>query len=214
MLPVHEDGIEKYGDGLVKIKQNGFHDQHQLVCVAPGNTSTPWYVDHDFDPQKQHEIHLLETVIPFLEKRYRVQTDDKTRLLIGFSKSGWGAMTLLLRNPEVFYRAAAWDSGIRVDVGPIEESERDERIAQHWGSNANFEANRLSNLIQRRGNELGKDARLFYFNTEGKRAIGGVAIHRLLVENMVPHRYVLEPHRTNAWDSGWIPDAIDFLVTE
>jgi S-formylglutathione hydrolase FrmB len=141
-----------------------------------------------------------------------VQTDAKGRLLIGFSKSGWGALALVLRHPDAFYRAAAWDSGIRVDTGPIEESERAERIHREWGSVENFEANRLSNLIKTRGKDLGDKSRLFYFNTEGKRAAGGVEIHRLLVENEIPHHYVMEPHRTHAWDSGWIPEAMAFLV--
>jgi arylsulfatase A len=214
VLPVHEDGIDKHGDGLVEIKKHGFHNQHQLICVAPGFTSKPWFADHDLNPKKQDESHLLKTVIPFIEKRYPVRADARGRLLIGFSKSGWGAATLLLRNPNVFYRAAAWDSGIRVDTGAIEEVERAERIAREWGSLENFEANRLSSLIKTRGKALGDEARLFYFNTGGTRAIGGVEIHRLLVEHEIPHRYVMEPHRPHAWDSGWIPEAIAFLVGE
>lgn len=216
VLPVHEDGvgIEKHGDGLVEIKKHGYHNQHQLICVAPGYTSKPWYADHDLNPEKQDESHLLKTVIPFIEKRYPVQPDAKGRLLIGFSKSGWGAATLLLRNPNVFYRAAAWDSGVRVDTGPIEETERNVRIAREWGSRNNFEANRLSSLIKTRGKQLGDDARLFYFNTEGTRAIGGVEIHRLLVEYEIPHRYVMEPYREHAWNTGWIPEAMAFLVGE
>ena len=212
VLPVHEDGVDKHGDGLVEIKKHGFHNQHQLICVAPGYTSKPWYADHDLNPQKQDESHLLKTVIPFIEKRFPVRTDAKGRLLIGFSKSGWGALALLLRNPDTFHRAAAWDTGIRVDTGPIEKSERVERIGREWGSVENFEANRLSNLIKTRGEELGDKARLFYFNTEGKRAAGGVEIHRLLVENEIPHRFVMEPHRIHAWDSGWIPQAMAFLT--
>ena len=214
VLPVHEDGVNKHGDGLVEIKKHGFHNQHQLICVAPSFTSKPWYADHDLNSEKQDESHLLKTVIPFIEKRYPAQTDVKGRLLIGFSKSGWGATALLLRSPTVFHRAAAWDSGIRVDTGPIEADERAERIAREWGSVKNFEANRISNLIRTRGKELGEESRLFYFNTEGKRAIGGVKIHRLLVDNQIPHRYVMEPHRKHAWDSGWIPEAVAFLVGE
>lgn len=148
-----------------------------MICVAPGFTSKPWYANHDLNPQKQDESHLLKTVIPFIEKRYPAQTDVRGRLLLGFSKSGWAALALLLRNPSMFYRAAAWDSGIRVDTGPIEEAERAERIPREWGSLENFEANRLSSLIKTRGKELGDEARLFYFNTEGTRAIGGVEIH-------------------------------------
>jgi hypothetical protein len=41
-----------------------------------------------------------------------------------------------------------------------------------------------------------------------------VEIHRLLVEHEIPHRYLMEPHRKHAWDSGWIPEAMAFLVGE
>ena len=34
---------------------------------------------------------------------------------IGFSKSGWGAFSLLLRHPEVFGRAAAWDAPLMLE---------------------------------------------------------------------------------------------------
>ncbi|MEM9586650.1 MAG: sulfatase-like hydrolase/transferase [Planctomycetota bacterium] len=212
VLPVHEDGVETHGDGLVEIKKHDVHNQHQLICVAPGYTSKPWYADHDLNPHKQDESHLLKTVIPFIQKRYPVRADANGRLLIGFSKSGWGAATLLLRHPNLFHRAAAWDPGIRVDTGPIEESERSERIARDWGTPENFAAYRLTNLIRTHGKALGDEPRLFYFNTEGKRAVGGIEIHRLLVEQEIPHRYVMEPYREHAWDSGWLPEAVSFLV--
>ena len=67
-------------------------------------------------------------------------------------------------------------------------------------------------LIRTRGKDLGSEPRLFYFNTQGPRAMGGVEIHRLLVENQIPHRYVMEPHRAHVWDSGWVPEAVAYLV--
>lgn len=214
VLPVHEAGVRGHGDGLLEVKKHGYHNRHQLICVAPEFTSKPWYSDHDLKPQKHDESHLLKTVIPFVERNYPVQLGAEGRLLIGFSKSGWGALALLLRNPELFSRAAGWDIGIRVDTGPIEEKERTERIAREWGTLKNFNANRISNLVKTRGKELGKETRLFYFSTEGKRAMGGVEIHRLLVEQGIPHRYVMEPYRKHSWDSGWIPEAVAFLVKQ
>ena len=214
VLPVHEEGVSKHGDGLVEMKKLGYHNLHQLICIAPGFTSKPWFADHDVNPHKKDESHLLKTVIPFVEEHYPVRNDARGRLLIGFSKSGWGAIALLMRNPDLFYRAAGWDIGIRVDTGPIDEEERATRIAKDWGTLKNFEANRLSNLVKTRAKELGDEARLFYFSTEGKRAIGGVEIHRLLVENNIPHRYLMEPSRKHNWESGWMPEAMAFLVAE
>lgn len=214
VLPVHEEGNRKHGDGLLEIKKHGIHNIYQLICVAPAYTSKPWFADHDLNPHKEDESHLLKTVIPFVEKQYPVRKNMEGRLLIGFSKSGWGALALLLRNPDLFYRAVGWDIGIRVDTGPIEEEERNARIARDWGTFRNFEANRLSSLIRTRGSKLGDEARLFYFSTAGKRAIGGIKIHRLLVENEIPHRYVMEPSRRHSWESGWIPEAVAFLVED
>lgn len=212
VLPVHEDGLFRHGDGLVEVKKYNYHNTHQLICVAPAFTTKPWFADHDLNPQKQDESHFLKTVIPFVDANYPTQASSDGRLLIGFSKSGWGSIALILRNPELFGKAAGWDIGIRVDTGPIEEDDRAERIAREWGTVENFEANRISNLVKTRGKDLGDEPRLFYYSTEGVRAIGGVEIHRLLVENEIPHRYVMEPHRKHAWDTGWIPEAVTFLM--
>ncbi|MDA0347668.1 MAG: alpha/beta hydrolase-fold protein [Verrucomicrobia bacterium] len=214
VLPVHEDGLCNHGDGLVEVKKHNYHNTHQLICVAPAFTTKPWFADHDLNPHKRDESHLLKTVIPFVDEHYPTQPNADGRLLIGFSKSGWGAIALILRNPKLFGKAVGWDIGIRADTGPITEEERAERIAREWGTVKNFEANRLSNLVKKRGKDLGDKARLFYYSTEGTRAIGGVEIHRLLVENNIPHRYVMEPNRKHAWDTGWIPEAVEFLVSE
>jgi hypothetical protein len=212
VLPVHKDGLFRHGDGLVEVKKYNYHNTHQLICVAPAFTTKPWFADHDLNPQKQDESHFLKTVIPFVDANYPTQASSDGRLLIGFSKSGWGSIALILRNPELFGKAAGWDIGIRVDTGPIEEDDRAERIAREWGTVENFEANRISNLVKIRGKDLGDEPRLFYYSTEGVRAIGGVEIHRLLVENEIPHRYVMEPHRKHAWDTDWIPEAVTFLM--
>ncbi len=216
VLPVHEDGLHTHGDGLVELQKLNVHNEHQLICVAPAFTSKPWFADHDQNPEKLDESHLLKTVIPFVEKHYPVRTDREGRLLIGFSKSGWGAMTLLLRHPDVFDKAVGWDPGIRVDTGPFDEKfDRDMRVARDFGSYENFERYRISKLVKTKGKTLGNEVRLFYFNRDGNaRALGGARIHNLLIENGVPHRYVMEPYREHRWDSGWIPEAIEFLIAD
>ena len=214
VLPVHEDGLFKHGDGLEQVRKANVHNQHRLICVAPSFTSKPWYADHDQNPKKRDESHLLKTVIPFVEQHYPVRKDRDGRLLVGFSKSGWGALTLLLRHPEMFHRAAAWDPGVRVDTGPFANaSERRQRVRSDFGSDQNFEQYRITKLLKANGKQLGKEARLFYFNCDGnQRTQGGAKIHQLLVDESVPHRYVMEPRRDHRWDSGWLPEAIKFLV--
>ncbi len=215
VLPVHEGGVRRHGDGLLEIKKYGYHNEHQLICVAPEFTSKPWFADHDLKPDKQDESHMLKTVIPFVEDHYPVLPELEGRLLIGFSKSGWGALSLLLRNPHLFDKAVGWDIGIRVDTGPFEAWDRDLAIERDFGSFDNFEKYRLSNLIRNRGRLLGDKPRLFYFNRAGQsRGLGGAEVHRLMVDLNMPHRYLYEPFRPHRWDSGWLPEAVRFLVAE
>ena len=102
-----------------------------------------------------------------------------------------------------------------MDTGPFEAWDRDLAIERDFGSMENFEKYRLSNLIRNRGRLLGDKPRLFYFNRAGQsRGPGGAEIHRLMVDLNIPHRYLYEPFRPHRWDSGWLPEAVRFLVVE
>jgi hypothetical protein len=212
VLPVVAGADRRFGDGLAQVRKLGLHNAYGLICVAPEFTAPPWFADHDGDPGMRDESHLLKVVLPFIEQTYPAVSGVEGRLLVGFSKSGWGAFSLLLRNPEIFHRAAGWDSGVRIDTGPMEEADREERIARNFGSRANFEEHRLSTLLRRRGAALGPEARLFYSNTGGVRAWGGAELHRLMVELEMPHLYLYEPKRPHRWDSGWLGRAVEFLA--
>jgi hypothetical protein len=214
ILPVIENNNRRFGDGLNEIAKYNYHNTFQLICVAPEFTAPPWFADHATNKNLQDESHLLKTVIPFIDKLYPTLRSKEGRLLIGFSKSGWGAITLLLRNPELFHKVAGWDIGIRVDMGPIEENERLERINRIFGTISNFEDYRISELLKKNGKLLGQSARIFYYSCEGKRAAGGVEIHRFMVELGIPHQYLFEPKREHRWDSGWISGAVEFLVED
>ncbi|HEC41796.1 MAG TPA: hypothetical protein ENI20_03095 [Bacteroides sp.] len=214
ILPPGEMDSRSQKGGLHEVMKYDYQNKYNLICVAPEFTSKPWYCNHASDMGRQDESHFLKTVIPFIDDHYPTLKTSEGRLLMGFSKSGWGAFSLLLRNPEMFHKAVGWDSGIRVDTGPISEEERMQRIDSLFGGEENFEKYRLTTLLKQRGDQLGDQTRLFYYNTEGKRGPGGAEIHKLMVELEIPHLYLYEPHRKHSWDSGWIPAAVRFLVDD
>ncbi len=182
--------------------------------MAPEFTAVPWYGNHSTKMGQQDESHFLKTVIPFVDDHYPTLKSAEGRLLIGFSKCGLGAFTLLLKNPEIFHKAAGWDIAIRIDTGPISEEERADRITRNFGSASNFEKYRLSTIMEEQGEKLGDEARLFYYNTEGRRGPGGAEIHNQMVRLKIPHRYLYEPKRQHRWGSGWIPEAVRFLMDD
>lgn len=214
VLPVVDEANRRNGGGLEEVLKYDYHNTYNLICVAPEFTSKPWYCDHSSDMGKQDESHFLKSVIPYIDTHYPTMKSAEGRLLMGFSKSGRGAFSLILRNPEVFHKAAGWDCGILVDSGPIAEEDRAERIERIFGAVSNFEKYRINTLIKKRGTALGEESRLFLYSTEGKRALGCAELHSLMVEFKIPHKYLFEPHRPHRWNSGWIPEVVQFLVED
>ncbi len=212
VLPVVAGAERRYGDGLLEVKRHDLQNRFGLICVAPEFTNAPWFVNHASDPHRQDESHYIDVVLPFIEKTYPTRQGARGRLLLGFSKSGRGAFSLLLRYPDMFYKAAGWDSAVLLDMDGLTDTERSQRIRTIFGTEEHFETYRLTELIRRQGKNLGNEIRLFYYANSGHRQAAGAKVHRLLNQLEIPHRYQLEPKRRHRWDSGWIPTAVAFLA--
>jgi hypothetical protein len=207
VLPV-EPGLEHhYGDGLAEVRRLEVHNRHQLICVEPTFAALPWYADHPTDSRLRQETYLLEVVLPFLKREYGVSAECDSWLLLGFSKSGWGAWSLLLRHPELFGRAAAWDAP----------------MAMHWPSKfgsqpifateQNFERYEIFRLLKRESPRLHATARLGLFGYGNFRE-QHEQTHSLMQELGIAHVYRDGPQRKHDWSSGWIAEAVEFLVAD
>ncbi len=173
--------------------------------MAPTFSHLPWYADHPSDPEIRQESYLLKVVLPFVESHYPVQAGRDGRLLLGYSKSGWGAFSLLLRHPDTFARAAAWDAPLMLD--------RPGRYGSGdiFGSQANFEDYQVTRLLERRAGELRECPRLAllgYGNFRGDHE----TFHDILTDLKVPHVYEDGPEREHTWGSGWLHGAVRWLV--
>jgi len=112
LLPVETDAVEKtkWGSALVEARKLDFANKYGFICVAPAFAQVPWYADHPTDPLIRQESYFLKVIVPLVEHDLPARKDPAGRLLVGFSKSGNGAVSLLLRYPERFGCAAAWDA--------------------------------------------------------------------------------------------------------
>lgn len=205
VLPVEAGSGRRYGDGLTEIKRLGLHDKYSAIVVAPTFAELPWYADHPTDARIAQEAYLLETVLPLVERSYPAVAAAEGRLLLGFSKSGWGAWTLLLRHPDHFGKAAAWDAPMTMlkpgqyGSGPI------------FGTQENFDRYCVSKLLASEGAKLGPAPRLS-LTGYGSFRREHEEIEKLLIEQKIPHHYLDGPQRKHTWDSGWIADAVGFLL--
>ena len=205
VLPVEKLDGRRYGDGLAEVRKLGLHNRHGLICVYPTFSHLPWYADHPTDRTIRQESYLLGDVLPFVERTYPALREPRGRLLLGFSKSGWGAWSLLLRHPDVFGKAAAWDS-------PLTQARPDP-----WGmrgifaTQANFARYHIPSLLQRAASKLGGSKRLGLFGYGNFRK-HHEAIRAKLLAMGIPHEYRDGPWRKHHWAGGWLAEAMAFLA--
>ncbi len=204
VLPVEAGTESKFGDGLREVQKLDLHNKLGLIFVLPTFAQLPWYADHPTDPAIRQESYFVKVVVPFVEKEYPALAEPKGRLLLGFSKSGWGAFSLLLRHPDTFGRAAAWDAPLNMDR-PLYG------MAAIVGTRESFEKYRIVNLLEQQAGKLGKEPRLALVGWANFQA-HHVAAHELMEKLKIPHEYRDDKKPRHTWDAGWVADAVQFLA--
>lgn len=205
LLPVEAGTESKYGDGLKEVKKLDLHNGLKAIFVAPTFAHLPWYADHPTKADVRQEAYLLKVVVPFVEKTYPARAEADGRLLLGFSKSGWGAFSLLLRNPDTFGKAAAWDAPLMMEKPGMYGS------GDVFGTAENFAGYRISKLLEDSAAKLQKEPRLILtgygnFRDHHKRA------HELMDKLKIAHEYRDGPALKHDWHSGWVKEAAELLL--
>ena len=207
VLPVEPGRATRYGDGLVEVRKQNLQNKFGAIFVGPTFSDLPWYADHPANPQVWQETYFLSVVVPLVERSYPVSTRPADRLLLGFSKSGWGAWSLLLRHLDLFGRAAAWDAPLMMtEIGQY----GDQKI---FGTQENFAQYRLIDLLRKHAPQLRQEKRLVLtgygnFQQHHQQA------HALLEELRIPHDYRNGPQRKHDWHSGWVAEAVEQLMAD
>jgi len=214
VLPVEKGFEQRYGYGLGILKAMNAHNRHDLIIVQMGFEKVPWYGDHATDPKTRQASYLKEFVVPFIEKHYSTKGAPAGRLLLGFSKSGWGAFSLILTYPEFFGYAASWDAPMFFDTFHY-------RMESVYGTLEQLNAYRPDLLVSRQREYFQEANRLVLMGErDWGRSIpapqGGshtVEMHELLVHKGIKHVYddtLNTPHR---WSESWVAPTLEALLT-
>jgi S-formylglutathione hydrolase FrmB len=204
ILPVEAHDEKRWGDARAEIATLDLANRTGVICVFPTFSQLPWFADHPSDPHIRQEAYFLKVVVPFIERTYPARADRDARLLLGFSKSGWGAWTLLLRHPDVFGKAAAWDAPMTMETPRY-------GMAPIAGTQQNFERYRVTTLLRERGKLLGGEPRLMLTGWDFYRD-QTVNAHRLLQQLKIPHVYRDGPQRKHHWNSGWMAELVGWIA--
>jgi S-formylglutathione hydrolase FrmB len=107
LLPVASGNTREAIDTLAALN---IHNRYQVIIAQPTFSDMPWYGDHATDSSCRQASYLRHAVVPLVDSLYATVRRAEGRLLLGFSKSGWGAFSLIARYPDFFGYAASWDA--------------------------------------------------------------------------------------------------------
>ena len=108
-LPV-EGGVDQstYGSGLDELANLDVEDQYNATIIEPIFPMDSWYADNPNDPTINYETFVADILPQWVDSNFST-TGTEQNLLVGFSKSGYGALDLELKHPSVFSAVAAFD---------------------------------------------------------------------------------------------------------
>ncbi len=194
-------------EGIIEARKLGLANKHDVICVNPDYVSMCWYADHPTTPKMLYDSYLPEMVVPFIDKTYPTVAKPEGRTLIGYSKGGLGAMTELLRHPEVFGRAGAWDSPVM----------QNNTHTEFYGPQEYFMANYyIPDLLTRNaGIFKGKPAR-FAIAGKGFGAEPGniKQCSELMTKLEIPHYCDDTIRPDHDWRTGWFGPLVGVLMAE
>lgn len=111
VLPVKESKTFSFGDPLKLIKDNLTNSnsiKDNVIFVQPVFTTVPWFANHPTDLSIQQEKDTIN-FINFIKNKYSNFPSFKS-VLLGFSKSGWGSFSLLMKDSSLADYLFAWDA--------------------------------------------------------------------------------------------------------
>jgi hypothetical protein len=203
VLPVSPVQEYKRDGSLAQVRKHDLANRYAALCVEPLFPILPWYADHPTDPAIRQESQVLTLAA-------KLAADPATRglpqHLIGFSKSGVGAMSLLLRHTRVFRNVAVFDAPF---MHPAPDRHGMDTV---YGMQANYDRHSFANLLPSRAPELTSRPPRFALLSGARYANDMAAACALCEAHRVPILYEsVEPEWAHTWDSGWLPRAFALI---
>jgi enterochelin esterase-like enzyme len=201
VLPVF--GGKEFG-GFEVFKQLQANDTYNLIVVGMSFEKEPWYGDHASDPKVRQASYLQKCVVPLIEKQYSTVGATEGRLLFGFSKSGWGAFSLILKAPDFFGYAAAWDA-------PVTFKEFHYGMSQVYGTTEQLAKYRPDLLFSQQNANFQTKTRLVL---TGHKSWGGQTkeAHQLMEREHIRHYFDDTLVFTHSWNKDWVAPTLAALM--
>ena len=207
-LPVEPELAQStYGNGLDELQRLGVQNQYNATIVEPIFPIDPWYADNPSDTTINFETFMSKYLPAWVDSNFATSGAEKN-LLVGFSKSGYGALNLLFKHPSLFDAAAAFD--FPADMAAYDDF--GSSPSRNYGTDANFQNNyRLTDTFIDTWKAPFTTAERVWIS-EGPAYQSQVAnFSALLTSHGVSHTLLAQINDAHTWSGGWLSDAISGL---
>ncbi|MGB6130902.1 MAG: alpha/beta hydrolase-fold protein [Acidobacteriaceae bacterium] len=191
-----------WGDGLEELRVMNVPNRYNMTLIAPSFDYEPWYGDNVNDEARRMESFIVDDVVPFGDSFAR-NGEKPQRLLVGFSKSGNGVLFLILRHPEIFAAAAAFDCPAEVRSLSAYSA-----LQMNFGTQENYERYNIPSLISTHGDGLRSRNRLWISGEHGIFSADMIRLNHQLTEASIPHTWVPGGLWAHRWDGAWLGEAV------
>jgi S-formylglutathione hydrolase FrmB len=170
-----------------------------MIFVCPDGRNS-WYWDAPKVPAMKMETMITTELIPFIDSHYRTIADRTGRAVTGLSMGGQGAMWLSIRHPELFGSSGSTSGG--VDIRPFPTKWQ---MAQWLGPEAEnqqlWDEHSIVNLVK--DIKPGQINLIIDCGSDDFFAEVNNNLHKLLLENKIPHDYISRPgiHNRPYWNN-------------
>jgi hypothetical protein len=206
--PGFEDKWARLGSGMTQVLKHDYHNQFGYTIIVPDFPQhMPWFVDHDSDPKRQHESYMMNVLIPFVDTLLKIK--EPQRDLAGFSKAGYGSLSLLIRHPETFHAATAWDPG---GILKPYEPQVINGLSNASGSKTRFGHYQINTSLKKTAQHFQGTKRIAISGHSNAAFLGRLhGLRDCLDAEGVTYLYdesIQVPHR---WYTGWMQQALESL---
>lgn len=185
-----------------------------MIIVMPDAWDT-WYVNQ-YDGKVPYEDMFFEELIPYMEKIYRVRSNQESRAIAGLSMGGYGSFLYSLHHPDMFCACAPLSAAV------FDDSVMDTRKAkshkdlfnrlfgpgdEHWHKNSvekilsDWDENKLPNIR-------------YYIDCGDKDGLldGNFQVHQIMRQKNIKHEFRVRGggHSWTYWRTA-LPEVLKFV---
>jgi S-formylglutathione hydrolase FrmB len=205
-----ETGWIQFGEANMIADKGIYNGDYPPCIIIMPDGKVSWYVN-SFDGKDMWEDMFIQEFIPFIEKQYRIRRKKEFRAIAGLSMGGYGALTLSMRNPDLFSTCVALSSGTFTDEEVLANNSYDRYFGNIYGTKTNvsvsehWKAYSPLHLLDSVDKEKLKSIR-FYIDCGDDDFLykGNSALHVKMRDLDIPHEYRVRQggHEWSYWRTG------------